>query len=52
MMIAAYAVGADEGVLYVRAEYPKAIAPIETGNPTSVKKTGFARVRKFLNKGI
>ena len=25
MMIAAYAVGADEGILYVRAEYPKAI---------------------------
>ncbi len=25
MMIAAFAVGADEGILYVRAEYPKAI---------------------------
>jgi len=29
MMIAAYAVGADEGVLYVRAEYPKAISRLK-----------------------
>jgi NADH-quinone oxidoreductase subunit F len=26
MMIAGYAIGADEGVIYVRAEYPKAVA--------------------------
>ncbi len=29
MMVAAYAVGADEGILYVRAEYPKAIARLK-----------------------
>ncbi len=30
MMIAAYAVGAEEGVLYVRAEYPQAIERLKT----------------------
>jgi NADH-quinone oxidoreductase subunit F len=30
MMIAAYAIGADEGYIYVRAEYPKAIERLRT----------------------
>jgi len=30
LMIAAHAVGADEGILYIRAEYPKAVERVQT----------------------
>ena len=33
MAIAAYAVGADQGYIYVRGEYPLAISRLETGDP-------------------
>ncbi len=45
MMIAAYAIGADEGYLYVRAEYPKAIARLKTAIAQCLD-------RGFLGKGI
>ena len=45
MMIAAYAIGADEGIVYVRAEYPLAILRLECAIVA-------ARERGFLGKNI
>ena len=45
MMIAAYAIGADEGIVYVRAEYPLAIVRLE-------KALGQARERGLLGRDI
>ena len=45
MMVAAYAIGADEGVVYVRAEYPLAIARLEI----ALKQ---ARAKGLLGKGF
>lgn len=45
MAIAAYAVGADEGYIYVRAEYPLAIRRLQL----AIKQ---AEERHFLGKGI
>ncbi len=45
MIIGAYAIGASEGVIYVRAEYPLAIARLETA-------MGQARERGYLGKNI
>jgi NADH-quinone oxidoreductase subunit F len=45
MMVAAYAIGADEGYIYVRAEYPKAIARLETALRQCAE-------RGYLGKGI
>jgi NADH-quinone oxidoreductase subunit F len=45
MMIAAYAIGATEGVFYVRAEYPLAIARLE-------KAIQAARDKGFLGQNI
>jgi len=45
MLIAAYAIGADEGVVYVRAEYPLAINRLETAM-AQARETG------ILGKGI
>ncbi|HCC35449.1 MAG TPA: NADH-quinone oxidoreductase subunit F [Ruminococcaceae bacterium] len=45
MLIAAYAIGSDEGVVYVRAEYPLAIERLE-------KAIGQAKERGFLGKNI
>ena len=45
MMVAAYAIGADEGYLYVRAEYPKAIARLKTAIAQCHEKG-------FLGEGI
>ena len=45
MMIAAYAIGADEGYLYVRAEYPKAIQRLRQAIAQCVE-------RGFLGNGI
>ena len=45
MAIAAYAIGASEGVFYVRAEYPLAIKRLENA-------IGQARERGFLGKNI
>ena len=45
MLIAAYAIGSDEGVVYVRAEYPLAIVRLE-------KAMEQARGRGFLGKNI
>jgi len=38
MMIAAYAIGANEGIIYVRAEYPLAIARLEIAIAQARKK--------------
>jgi NADH-quinone oxidoreductase subunit F len=40
MMIAAYAIGADEAYIYVRAEYPKAVARLRQAI-LQAKKTGY-----------
>ncbi|MCL1792597.1 MAG: 4Fe-4S binding protein [Oscillospiraceae bacterium] len=45
MMIGAYAIGSDEGIVYVRAEYPLAIIRLE-------KALGQARERGILGKNI
>ncbi|MCL1992518.1 MAG: NADH-quinone oxidoreductase subunit NuoF [Spirochaetes bacterium] len=45
MMIAAYAIGADEGVVYVRAEYPLAIVRLKKAIADAVEKG-------FLGKNI
>ncbi|RKD26368.1 NADH-quinone oxidoreductase subunit F [Caminicella sporogenes DSM 14501] len=45
MLIGAYAIGASEGVIYVRAEYPLAIKRLE-------KAISQARERGFLGKNI
>jgi len=45
MMVAAYAIGADEGYLYVRAEYPKAIQRLR-------EAISQCEERGFLGKGI
>jgi len=45
MLIAAYAMGSDEGVVYVRAEYPLAVARLEI----AIKQ---AYENGFLGKGI
>lgn len=45
MMISAYAIGADEGYLYVRAEYPKAIDRLNSAIEQCEEKG-------FLGKGI
>ncbi|MDD6043219.1 MAG: NADH-quinone oxidoreductase subunit NuoF [Eubacteriaceae bacterium] len=45
MIIGGYAMGACEGIIYVRAEYPLAIARLEIA-------LGQARDRGFLGKGI
>ena len=45
MMIGAYAIGADEGIVYVRAEYPLAIIRLELALEQ-------ARDRNILGKGI
>jgi NADH-quinone oxidoreductase subunit F len=45
MMIAAYAIGSDEGIVYVRAEYPLAILRLEV----AIKA---ARERGFLGNNI
>ncbi len=45
MMIAAYAIGADEGIVYVRAEYPLAIVRLEIAMAQ-------ARERGVLGKNI
>ena len=45
MMIAAYAIGADEGIVYVRAEYPLAILRLEHA-------LGQAREKGLLGKNI
>lgn len=38
MMIAGYAIGSDEGVIYVRAEYPKAVARLRQAISQARKK--------------
>jgi len=45
MMIAGYAIGAEEGVIYIRAEYPLAIKRLE-------KAIGQAEARGILGKNI
>jgi len=45
MIIAAYAIGADEGYIYVRAEYPKAIERLRTALHDCTRKG-------FLGEGI
>jgi NADH-quinone oxidoreductase subunit F len=45
IMIGAYAIGSDEGIVYVRAEYPLAIIRLE-------KALGQARERGILGKNI
>jgi NADH-quinone oxidoreductase subunit F len=45
MMICAYAIGADEGYVYVRAEYPKAVQRLHD----AIRQ---ALARGFLGKGI
>ena len=45
MLIAAYAIGSDEGIVYVRAEYPQAIAQLEIA-------LNQARERGFLGENI
>lgn len=45
MMIGAYAIGAEEGYIYVRAEYPKAVARLKY----SIRE---ALAKGFLGKGI
>ncbi|MCL2043633.1 MAG: NADH-quinone oxidoreductase subunit NuoF [Treponema sp.] len=45
MLIAAYAIGADDGIVYVRAEYPLAIARLE-------KAINDAYAKGFLGKNI
>ncbi|HDP95219.1 MAG TPA: NADH-quinone oxidoreductase subunit NuoF [Candidatus Aminicenantes bacterium] len=45
MMVAAYAIGADEGYIYVRAEYPKAIQRLR-------RAIAQCEERGFLGKGI
>ena len=45
MMIGGYTIGAEEGIIYVRAEYPLAIKRLE-------KAIGQARERGLLGKGI
>jgi len=45
MLIAAYAIGTDQGYIYVRAEYPKAVARLR-------KAIGQARRRSFLGEHI
>ena len=45
MLIAAYAIGSDEGVVYVRAEYPLAITRLETA-------IGQARTKGILGENI
>jgi len=45
MVIAAYAIGSDEGIVYVRAEYPLAIVRLEIA-------LGQARANGFLGKNI
>ncbi len=45
MMICAYAIGADEGYIYVRAEYPKAVKRLKDSIRTALS-------RGFLGKNI
>jgi NADH-quinone oxidoreductase subunit F len=45
MLIAGYAIGANEGIIYVRAEYPLAVAHLEV----AIEQ---AKERGFLGKGI
>jgi formate dehydrogenase iron-sulfur subunit len=45
MTIAAHAVGASEGYLYIRSEYPEAVATMRTA-------IGIARAHGWLGKGI
>jgi NADH-quinone oxidoreductase subunit F len=45
MMIAGYAIGANEGVIYIRAEYPLAIKRLE-------KAMAQAKARGFLGKNL
>lgn len=45
MAIAAYAVGADRGIVYLRSEYPDAIAVLE-------QAVGIARERGWLGDGV
>ncbi len=45
MMICAYAIGADEGYIYVRAEYPKAVQRLKDSIRTALS-------RGFLGKNI
>ena len=44
IMIAGYAIGADEGIVYCRAEYPLAIRRLEIAIE-AMKKKGFSKVR-------
>ena len=46
MAIAAYAVGANQGFIYVRAEYPLAISRLQTAIKQA-KQHGPARQRHF-----
>ena len=50
MAIAAYAVGASEGYIYVRAEYPLAVARLENGDPRgrAARTAGEQHLRKPL----
>ena len=43
MTISGYAMGANEGVIYVRAEYPLAIKKIKNSHSTSKRKRVFRK---------
>ena len=43
MAIAAYAVGASQGYIYCRAEYPLAVEPAAQGDPRRPRKRGLPR---------
>ena len=49
MIICGYVIGSDEGVLYIRGEYPKSIEAIN-GCINSLKEEGFIRRKYSWNK--